>query len=105
MRMMGTVWNTIKRGETGKRGGETKILKRGGSKVGAWKSGGLETPYQLWYFPQFPAIARQMKRIKKWRDKCTNQESVCHHFFLPGISQPPGQDQQSGKQTQTWLRP
>ena len=22
-------------------------------------------------------------------------------FFLPGISQPPGQDQQSGKQTQT----
>ena len=50
----GTVWNTLKVGGTEKRGGETKILKRGGqagSRGGCLKKGaegGLEPPYELW---------------------------------------------------------
>ena len=48
----GTVWNTLKEGGTEKRGGATKILKRGGGKLGqgmgALKSRGLEPPYELW---------------------------------------------------------
>ena len=46
----GTVWNTLKGGRTEKRGGETKILKRGdklGQGVGALKRGELEPPYEL----------------------------------------------------------
>ena len=40
----------LKRGGTEKRGGETKILKRGelGSKGGCLKKGGLEPSYELW---------------------------------------------------------
>ena len=49
---VGTVWNTLKGNGTEKRGGETKISKRGGSKlgprVGALKKVGLEPPYELW---------------------------------------------------------
>ena len=48
MRVGGTVSNTLKGGGTGKRGGETKILRRGsklGQGVGALK-GGARTP--LW---------------------------------------------------------
>ena len=43
MRVGGTVSNTLKGGGTGKRGGETKILKSGsklGQGVGALKRGG-----------------------------------------------------------------
>ena len=44
--MGGTVQNPLKGGETEKRGGQTKILKRGRGKldhgVGALKMGGLE---------------------------------------------------------------
>ena len=46
----GTVYNTLTRGGTEKRGGGTKILKRGqaGSRMGALKrGGGLEPPYEL----------------------------------------------------------
>ena len=47
----GAVWNTLKGSRTEKRGGETKILKRGdklGQGVGALKRGELEPPYELW---------------------------------------------------------
>ena len=47
----GTVKNTLKERETENRGGETKILKRGGKLgqwVGALKKGGLEPLYELW---------------------------------------------------------
>ena len=47
MRVGGTVSNTLKGGGTGKRGGETKILKSGsklGQGVGALKRGGARTP-------------------------------------------------------------
>ena len=37
----GTVWNTLKGGETEKSGGQTKILKRGGGCLKKW---GLEPP-------------------------------------------------------------
>ena len=49
MRVGGIVQNTLKVGETEKRGGETKILKRGqaGSRGGCLKKGGLEPPYEL----------------------------------------------------------
>ena len=49
--MGGTVKNTLKERETENRGGETKILKRGGKLgqwVGALKKGGLEPLYELW---------------------------------------------------------
>ena len=44
--MGGTIENTLKKGGTKKRGGETKISKRGQG-VGALKKGGLEPPYEL----------------------------------------------------------
>ena len=50
MRLGGTVQNTLQGGETEKRGGETKILKRGqpGSRGRCLKKeGGLEPPYKL----------------------------------------------------------
>ena len=49
MRVGGTVQNTLEGGGTEKRGGETKILKRGGGKLsqGALKKGGLEPPYEI----------------------------------------------------------
>ena len=51
MRVGGTVQNTLEGGGTEKRGGETKILKRGGGKlsqgVGALKREGLEPPYEI----------------------------------------------------------
>ena len=46
-----TVANTIKRGGTEQRGGDTNILKRGGKLgqgVAALKRGVLEHPYELW---------------------------------------------------------
>ena len=46
----GTVWNTLKGGGIEKRGGESKILKRGkaGSRVGCIKKeGGLKPPKKL----------------------------------------------------------
>ena len=53
MRMGGTVENTLKGGETEKRGGKTKILKRGGGQDGSrgrclkkWGGGGAGTPLQ-----------------------------------------------------------
>ena len=54
----GTVWNTLKGGGKKKRGGKTKILKRGGKLgqgVSALKKGGgggLEPPYELCIFVQ-----------------------------------------------------
>ena len=51
MRVGETVYNSLKGDGTEKRGGETKILKRGnklGQGVGALKRGGLESPYELW---------------------------------------------------------
>ena len=51
VRLGGTVQNTLQGGETEKRGGETKILKRGqpGSRGRCLKKeGGLEPPYKLW---------------------------------------------------------
>ena len=51
MRLGGTVQNTLQGGETEKRGGETKILRRGQaeSRGGCLKKGGgvLELPYKL----------------------------------------------------------
>ena len=51
MRFGGTVENTLKGGGTEKRGGKTKILKKGGgqagSRGGCLKKGGLEPPYKL----------------------------------------------------------
>ena len=48
---VGTVWNTLKGGETDKRGGETKILKRGQGESwgGCLKrdAGWLERPWGL----------------------------------------------------------
>ena len=47
----GTVENTLKEGGTEKRGGETKILKKGGKLgqgVDALKKGELEPPCKLW---------------------------------------------------------
>ena len=49
----GTVWNTLKEGGTEKRGGETKILKRGGGswvELGALKRG-TGTPLRTLYIP------------------------------------------------------
>ena len=46
-----TVYISLKGGGAQNRGGETKILKRGGKLsqgVGAFKRGGLEPPYKLW---------------------------------------------------------
>ena len=51
MRVGGTVSNTLKGDGTERRGGKTKILKRGsklGKGVGALKRGKLEPPYELW---------------------------------------------------------
>ena len=58
----GTVQNTLKGSGTEKRGGETKISKRGsklGQGVGALKGGGAGTPLQtpLW------SVRPTMKRI------------------------------------------
>ena len=51
MRVGGTVCNTLKGGGTEKRGGDTKILKRGrqaGSRGGCLKKErGMEPPYEL----------------------------------------------------------
>ena len=47
-----TVYNTLKGGGTKKRGGETKILKSGGGKLGQWVDSvkrGAGTP--LWTMP------------------------------------------------------
>ena len=47
---VGELSNTLKGSETEKRGGQTKILKKGGKLVqgvAALKRGGLESPYQL----------------------------------------------------------
>ena len=48
--MRRTVQNTLKEGGTEKRGGKTKILKRGsklGQGVGILKMRGLKPPYEL----------------------------------------------------------
>ena len=48
--MKGTVQNTLKEGGAEKRGGKTKMLKRGsklGQGVCALKRWGAETPYEL----------------------------------------------------------
>ena len=52
VRVGGNVENTLKGGETEQRGGDTKILKKGGggaSWVKGWvpEKGGLEPPYEL----------------------------------------------------------
>ena len=54
----GSCLKYLKAGGTEKRGGRTKILKRGGDKLGqgagALKRGGLEPPYELCIEVSFP---------------------------------------------------